>query len=361
MGMEIEGPTFKFKLEPCKGGKGKFTKKLKKDARATVGIIPANQNNVKVSLKSKRDVDLEVWGPFGKVAIVAWDCKKYNQLHKTPTRCLDTDKKKSMKYAGATIVYSGYNGVGHKQGHEYIRIKGKSKEPLVIKAYAYQAGTAKVQYGWGADPAACAKKHNEARKAALAKHDALVKAKASMMEKSYKTVKKLVSTTAKNCEGASAVAKDAKKQLDAAKAEFKSWENKVTVCVKSMRKEKAAKKEKARKSEVADKAKKERDSKAKERARKKAESKRKEKAEKKELQDKAEKNDKKEKKDKAKKAAKAKEKAGKQEKKDKAEKAEKEKADKAEKKAKAKERKDKAQEKAAKAKEKADKKELIAK
>merc|ERR1712093_224453 len=368
----FSGPTFKFEAEPCEGGKGNFEKKLDQGKRAKVGIIPANQNNVKVAMKTKRDVDLEVWGPQGKIAIVAWNCASHNKIHKTPTKCLDTSYKKSIKYAGATIEYSGYNGQNGNLGHEYIKIKGKSAEPLTIQAYAYRAGTAKVDYSWGADKRECRRKKRAAKKAAKAKHDALIAAKKAMQEKDFKKVEKLYSAAAKNCAGAKEDAKKAKADRDKARQSVLKWKASVDTCVEEDAKEKASKKEKAKKHELAEKAKKEMDAKAKERARKKAEADKKEKAEKEVLQKAAEKADKKEKADKVRekadkkekagkeKAAKAKEKADKaREKADKEEKARKEKAKKAAEKADKKEK--AAKEKAAKAKEKAEKKELAEK
>merc|ERR1711904_502939 len=347
------GPTFKFEVEPCKGGKGNFEKKLKQGKRAKVGIIPANQNNVEVTLKTKKDVDLEVWGPQGKIAIVAWDCANHNKIHKTPTKCLDTSYKKSIEYAGAIIEYSGYIGQNGNLGHEYIKIKGKSAEPLTIQAYAYRAGTAKVDYSWGPDKRECRRKKRAAKKAAKAKHDALIAAKKAMQEKDFKKVEKLYAAAAKNCAGAKEDAKKAKADRDKARQSVLKWKASVDTCVEEDAKEKALKKEKARKHELAEKAKKERDAKAKETAHKKAEA-----AEKEVLQKAAEKADKKEKAEKAAEKADKKEKAGKE----KAEKA-REKADKEEKARKEKATKEKADkaEKAQKVKEKAKKKELAEK
>merc|ERR1712093_552495 len=332
----FSGPPFKFEAEPCKGGKGNFEKKLDQGKRAKVGIIPANQNNVKVTLKTKKDVDLEVWGPQGKIAIVAWNCASHNKIHKTPTKCLDTSYKKSIKYAGATIEYSGYNGQNGNLGHEYVKIKGKSAEALTIQAYAYRAGTAKVDYSWGADKRECRRKKRAAKKAAKAKHDALIAAKKAMQEKDFKKVEKLYAAAAKNCAGAKEDAKKAKADRDKARQSVLKWKASVDTCVEEDAKEKASKKEKAKKHELAEKTKKERDYKMKEVAHKKAEADKKEKAEKEVLQKAAEKADKKEKAGKEKavkakeKADKAREKADKEEKARK-EKARKEKADKAEK------------------------------
>merc|ERR1712188_173418 len=347
------GPTFKFEVEPCKGGKGNFEKKLKQGKRAKVGIIPAKQNNVEVTLKTKKDVDLEVWGPQGKIAIVAWDCANHNKIHKTPTKCLDTSYKKSIKYAGATIEYSGYNGQNGNLGHEYVKIKGKSAEPLTIQAYAYRAGTAKVDYSWGPDKRECRREKRAAKKAAKAKHDASIAAKKAMQEKDFKKVENLYAAAAKNCAGAKEDAKKAKADREKARQSVLKWKASVDTCVEEDAKEKASKKEKARKHELAEKTKKERDYKMKEVAHKKAEADKKEKAEKEKLQKAAEKADKKEKAEKVAEKADKKEKAGKE----KAVKA-KEKVDKAREKADKAEKAQKEKEKAEKVKEKAKKKEL---
>merc|ERR1711990_738426 len=306
------GPTFKFEVEPCKGGKGNFEKKLKRGKQAKVGIIPANQNNVKVTLKTKKDVGLEVWGPQGKIAIVAWDCASHNKIHKTPTKCLDTSYKKSIKYAGATIEYSGYNGQNGNLGHEYIKIKGKSAEALTIQAYAYRAGTAKVDYSWGPDKRECRRKKRAAKKAAKAKHDALIAAKKAMQEKDFKKVEKLYSAAAKNCAGAKEDAKKAKADRDKARLSVLKWKASVDTCVEEARKHELKEKAKAKKHELDEKTKKERDYKMKEVAHKKAEADKKEKAEKEKLQKAAEKADKKEKAEKVAEKADKKEKAGKE-------------------------------------------------
>merc|ERR1712188_110916 len=250
------GPTFKFEVEPCKGGKGNFEKKLKQGKRAKVGIIPAKQNNVEVTLKTKKDVDLEVWGPQGKIAIVAWDCANHNKIHKTPTKCLDTSYKKSIEYAGAIIEYSGYNGQNGNLGHEYIKIKGKSAEPLTIQAYAYRAGTAKVDYSWGPDKRECRRKTRAAKKAAKAKHDALIAAeKANKEEKARKE-------------------KATKEKADKAEKAQKEKEKAEKVKEKAKKKELAQKSEKDKKAaEKAQKLKKEKAEKKAERALKEATSK----------------------------------------------------------------------------------------
>merc|ERR1711861_90136 len=156
---EAHGPTFNFKSKPCKGGKGSFTRKMKQNERVTVGLIPAETNNVLVKLRTDKDVDAELWTANGKreIAIVAWMVGKIN----SPT-------KASIKFAGAQINYSGYNGITNKNGmnfgHEDIGIKGQCKVGFTMKAYAFQAGVAKINYSWGVNKEKCAAAKAKVRK-----------------------------------------------------------------------------------------------------------------------------------------------------------------------------------------------------
>merc|ERR1711861_89514 len=188
--LEAHGPTFNFKSKPCKGGKGSFVRKMKQNERVTVGLIPAETNNVLVKLRTDKDVDAEVWTANGKreIAIVAWMVGKIN----SPT-------KASIKFAGAQINYSGYNGITNKNGmnfgHEDIGIKGQCKVGFTMKAYAFQSGTARINYSWGADPKKCERAKAAKRKEAKAKHDATKKAmalchaKKTMSHKKYEAAR----------------------------------------------------------------------------------------------------------------------------------------------------------------------------
>merc|ERR1711981_309618 len=153
------GPTFNFKSgKPCSGGKGSFTKKLVLNEKVVVGHIPANQYNVKIQLRTSSDVDTELWEKKREVAIVAWRWGK-----------IDSATQASIKYAGSTVKYSGYMGIKSKNGafnfgHEDIEIDGKAKVPFTMKAFAFEAGTAKITYSWGVDPAVCAAAKKKARK-----------------------------------------------------------------------------------------------------------------------------------------------------------------------------------------------------
>merc|ERR1711970_1194496 len=134
-----------------------------------------------------------------------------------------------------------------------------------------------------------------AKKAAKAKHDALIAAKKAMQEKDFKKVEKLYSAAAKNCAGAKEDAKKAKADRDKARQSVLKWKASVDTCVEEARKHENKEKAKAKKHELDEKTKKERDYKMKEVAHKKAEADKKEKAEKEKVEKVAEKADKKEK------------------------------------------------------------------
>jgi len=191
--IKITGPTFKFGKNPCKKGFGKFTQKLVLNQRVNVGLIPAGQVNVKVSLDTDRDVDTELWTEDGKNAVVAWRCLTH-QKKKLKQKCIDSAFKTISKYLDIKIKYSGYLGVDAKFGHEYIHIIGKSKHAFMIRAYAYEAGTAKVKYSWDADPKQCsalkAEKTAKANlKKALEHHKSLSNEKISEMMQSVQSCK----------------------------------------------------------------------------------------------------------------------------------------------------------------------------
>merc|ERR1711959_669370 len=222
--LAAKGPTFNFKSKPCKGGKGSFTKKMKQNERVTVGVIPANTNNVVVKLRTDKDVDAELWTANGKreIAIVAWMVGKIN----SPT-------KASIKYAGAQINYSGYNGITNKNGmnfgHEDIGIKGQCKVGFTMKAYAFQSGTARINYSWGADPKKCAKAKAKKRKEAKAKHDAKKAIKKKMKEGKYKAALKVLSG-GKGCKGANTWTKSTKVRLSKAEAKHHAAKKAMALC-----------------------------------------------------------------------------------------------------------------------------------
>merc|ERR1711959_709331 len=222
--LAAKGPPFNFKSKPCKGGKGSFTKKMKQNERVTVGVIPANTNNVVVKLRTDKDVDAELWTANGKreIAIVAWMVGKIN----SPT-------KASIKYAGAQINYSGYNGIPNKNGmnfgHEDIGIKGQCKVGFTMKAYAFQSGTARINYSWGADPKKCERAKAAKRKEAKAKHDAKAALKHKMKEGKYKAALKVLSG-GKGCKGANTWTKSTKVRLSKAEAKHHAAKKAMALC-----------------------------------------------------------------------------------------------------------------------------------
>merc|ERR1711907_442474 len=210
---EARGATFKFDTgKPCKGGKGNFRMKLKQDQRVVVGKIPASMKDVWVKLRTDKDVDTELWTADGKreIAIVAWRVGK-----------IDSPSAASIKYAGGTIRYSGYNGIASKNGalnfgHEDIEIVGKSKSAFTMKAFAFESGTAKVYYSWGADPVKCKAQKAKRRQEKKKKHDAKVAMKKRLSEKDYKKALKAAANVAQNCSGANNYTKAMKRALKVA-------------------------------------------------------------------------------------------------------------------------------------------------
>merc|ERR1712196_100262 len=152
---KIAGPGFKFGKDPCKSGSNMFTQKLVLNQRVNVGIIPAGKVNVKIALNTDKDVDTELWTADGGNAVVACQCKRY-QKKRLKAKCIDSFSKISQKWKDITIKYSGYMPKNGQFGKEYIHIVGKSKYAFLIRAYAYQAGTAKVKYSWDKDKKLCA-------------------------------------------------------------------------------------------------------------------------------------------------------------------------------------------------------------
>merc|ERR1712054_159111 len=222
--LEAHGPTFNSK--PCKGGKGSFVRKMKQNARAVVGKIPPNMHNVLIKLRTDKDVDAELWTHNGKreIAIVAWQVGKIN----SPT-------KAEIQYAGGKIEYSGYNGITTKKGmnfgHEDIGIKGQCKVGFTMKAYAFQAGVAKINYSWGVNKEKCAAAKAKVRKEKKAKHDAKNAMKKKMKEGQYKAALKVL-VGGKGCAGANNWTKKAQAELSKALKKHASHKASMAKCHK---------------------------------------------------------------------------------------------------------------------------------
>lgn len=121
-----------------------------------VGLIPSGKFDVYVRLESDEDIDIALYdiedtSKFREgTAVVAWcGTKGCNQGVLGMSGGLENATYQRPGIADMKIQYSGYNGEGGKLGHEFIRIFGETSAPLMMKAYAYQTGKAKVSYFWG--------------------------------------------------------------------------------------------------------------------------------------------------------------------------------------------------------------------
>jgi len=119
-------------------GSGHFVQDISEKTTSLVGTILAGIKDVEITLDSSKDLDIQLYGADG-TAIVSWK----------PTGLLAGSKKQSIDYHGMHIIWSGYNGVGGKKGHEYIKITNMTKEILTMKVYGYESGSADVDYTWG--------------------------------------------------------------------------------------------------------------------------------------------------------------------------------------------------------------------
>lgn len=118
----------------CDGVRGEFEQRIRKGESVEVGKIPAGKKEVRISLESNRDVDIQLVTENGE-EIVAW-----------PDGLLNGPTAGSTTHNGVEYIYSGYDGVDGKKGHEYIKVAGLTGEPLVMKAFGYKSGKAKVAY-----------------------------------------------------------------------------------------------------------------------------------------------------------------------------------------------------------------------
>jgi len=118
-------------------GSGSFTQAIPHNAVVEVGKIPAGKSDIKIQLTSTVDIDIQLYDIDG-TKVVHW-----------PDGLLKGASKESTTYEGVKVTWSGYNGDGTGKGNEYIEIEGKTTCDFVMKAFGYQAGTAKVDYSWG--------------------------------------------------------------------------------------------------------------------------------------------------------------------------------------------------------------------
>jgi len=125
---------------PSASGSGDFQQQILNKAIVTVGDIPPGVNNLYITLKSDKDVDIQLYDKDNGKKIVHW-----------PDGIISGASKQTTTYENMGIEWSGYNGDGTGLGNEYIKITGKTTRNLTMKAYGYKAGYAKVHYEWGGD------------------------------------------------------------------------------------------------------------------------------------------------------------------------------------------------------------------
>jgi len=118
------------------GGEGSFAQEVKYKDIVKVGDIPAEVNGFEVYLNSNIDLDIQLYGEDG-TAIIAW-----------PRGLLHGPGLQTIDYHGMHIEWSGFNGTNGHRGNEYIKVTGKTTEPITMKVYGYQAGYADISYSW---------------------------------------------------------------------------------------------------------------------------------------------------------------------------------------------------------------------
>ncbi len=135
-------------------GRGSFNQliPLKKVTRVP-GVIPKGVKNLKIDLKSLKDLDVRLYDPdANNKAIVGWNIGALIG---------DSSNFSEVYYKGVTIKYSGFNGDcpsfngnynscsnNTSPGNEYIHITGTTSNRFVMHAYGYDEGTAKINFSW---------------------------------------------------------------------------------------------------------------------------------------------------------------------------------------------------------------------
>ena len=130
----------------CEAGSGDFQQPIEHRKTKVVGDVPKSKANVRITLESTQDVDVQLIDKSTGHEIIAW-----------PNGDLNGAGESCTTYHGVEYCYSGYNGDGTNLGHEWIEVRGETNRNLVMKAYGYAAGDAKVEYQWEA-PANCVDK-----------------------------------------------------------------------------------------------------------------------------------------------------------------------------------------------------------
>ena len=142
----------------CEGGSGQFITSIAAGTTVDVGSIPAGKWTVVAKVTASSDVDVQLFDADdtttyaeGK-AIVAW----VEDPATANGGALGAEEgEAAATYEGMHITYSGYGGVGGSPGKEFIRIDGEATRTLNLKAFAFEAGDALVEYSWGRTQTPC--------------------------------------------------------------------------------------------------------------------------------------------------------------------------------------------------------------
>jgi hypothetical protein len=149
----------------CEGGSGQLTLKLLEGETADVGVLPAGKWNIEVRLTAASDVDVQLFDldtetnnqngktfPGEGAAVVAW-CAEPKTCNIGTLGSDETDG--CITYKGMRVCYSGYGGVDGNPGKEFITVTGELSTNLKMKAFAFAAGDAVVDYKWARTQTGC--------------------------------------------------------------------------------------------------------------------------------------------------------------------------------------------------------------
>jgi len=148
--------------ENCEAGSGNFVLNLPTaNTYANVGVIPPGKFGVRVRLSAVEDLDITLFdtedtSQFAEGrAIVAWcgsaDCNRGVLAGSNEAQAVYS----RPGIADMTVRYSGYNGVNGARGTEWVEILGETSTPLMMRAFAFRAGSATVDYEWAFEESPC--------------------------------------------------------------------------------------------------------------------------------------------------------------------------------------------------------------
>ncbi|KAK3248070.1 hypothetical protein CYMTET_42452 [Cymbomonas tetramitiformis] len=117
---------------------------------ADIGAIGIGKKDLEISMTAEGDLDIQLFdtddtSEFSEGrAIVAYCGTDNCNLGVLGSEAGQT----SAVYKDLTYEYSGYEGDGTNLGNEYIKISDVTNTNTMMKAYAYEAGTATVSYSF---------------------------------------------------------------------------------------------------------------------------------------------------------------------------------------------------------------------